>query len=359
MQHTALLTALLAALALPAGDGIRLSDEPALAGARRIACEVSYELSGGALEVEMDGTPIPTEYLPRIDFSMEDERRLVVVDAFDEDGWVRLYDEAAWSNGGVLELDSSGSVEAFPWTADGNTPLLGRKVRFDREAGGARAKAGATAFADDRAADAALLDGLQVDLGLGELLPERAVAVGDTWSIDGELLAGLFEPGGDLAWQLPPEAAAYLVRDVRSQAFAGALELELDAVADGVARCTVKGELVRTTIQAGDLSRVPVTDGTATETVMLTWSVEGAFDWSVAERRLVLLDLAGDLRQVTRTVRDADQPGPGYSSVMRVEGDRKLKVTCAALAVSEARLARREPPACYDARPVPDGTGRR
>ena len=210
---------------------------PEAGSARRTACTETVELAGDTLEVEMNGSPVPAQFLPKLDFSMADERSLAVIDVHDADGWVRAYDEVEWTNAGSMEMDGGGSVESFPWSSDARTPIEGRKVRFERGADAA------TGFADGRDGDAAALEGLRVELGLAELLPSESMAIGDTWTVEGDALDVLFEPGGDLAFELDPESASYLQREERSRAYTGSLTMRLASVEDGVARCEIEVEI--------------------------------------------------------------------------------------------------------------------
>jgi hypothetical protein len=312
----------LGALALLGREEVRLADTPGPGAARALAVEVETVQHGGELEVEMDGSPVPSEYLPQLDLDLTDRRGLELVDTYADaaEGWVRAFEVLTWTNAGTMAMSGEQGDQEWPWDAAGESPLEGRAVRF--------ADGAAVAFADGRDGDAALLAGLGADLGFGALLPDGPVELGAAWTVDGAELAGLFEPGGDLAWELPPEAAQHMLPDVRSREHAGELELVLERVEDGRAHCTVTGELVRTSVQAGDLTQVPVTEGTATDTVTATWEVAGHLVWHLAEERPVELALEGPFREATRTVRDEGQPGPTYESLFAIDGTRRLRAAC-------------------------------
>jgi hypothetical protein len=182
------------------------------------------------------------------------------------------------------------------------------------------------AFADGKDSAVGLPERIGAALDGRELLPEAAVAPGESWTIDGAGLGFLFEPGGDLAWELPPEAAAQLLPEIRSRSVAGELELTLIELADGRAPSSVAGRLVRTTVQPGDLSQVPYVDGTATDTVSETWELEGELVWSIDERQLLSLELEGEVASVTRTERDPGQPGMSYVGRFSASGSQSLSI---------------------------------
>jgi len=311
-------------------DEVTLVHAPRADTSRTTTIEVEQELAGGELSVVMGGQAVQAEYLPELDLVTQDRRKLSITETFlasGEEGpteWLRRYDEVSWSNAGSITISQMDSEDSSSWTSEAETPLVERTVRFSSDDGEAVARE----LADDAAE--VELDGLQVSLGLAELLPEAPVEVKDSWTVDGETLAVLLEPGGDFAWELDPEAQKHMLADIDERSHAGELRLVLLAVSkDGdarIARCSVEGELVRTTIQPGDLSMVPVTDGTATDTIEERWDASGELRWDLDEGCIVSLLLEGEFVSETHTVRDPDQPGGTYESTFTVEGSYSVRV---------------------------------
>lgn len=324
----ALLPLALSVLALPTRrEGVPLVFDPPARTSWSLELESELDVSGGELTVEMDGADVPAEYLPELVYAMRDRHSLSLSEAVvaTEDGraLVRRYDALAWENEGSMRMTMAGSEEeAWPWEGSFETPLEGRTVRFALE-GEPR-----PVLDDDASSELPFAaEELARDLGWNALLPQEAVAEGDEWEADGEELALLWEPGGTLGWVVPEEAAQYLDPSFDERRFAGSLTLrlvELDEAA-GRARATVAGELTRTTVRPGDLSRVPVVDGTATDTVEEVWEVEGTLEWDLGARRLASLALEGPWSSATTTERDPGQAGPTYRSTFSYEGTYALR----------------------------------
>ncbi len=328
MPHSLAATAA-ALLALAPSSEVELVHAPASGTARTLTVETELGLDGGELICAMDGEDVPSEYLPELLFEMSDVRGMSLTETFESGSWLRSYDEVRWENDGSMGMDYGGQVQRFPWSAVAETPIEGRVVRLAGEDDGSLRRE----FEDGGSDDDELLEGLRADLGLGVLLPGQAVAEGSSWSVDGAGLAVLFDPCGDLGWDLPPESASHLLPEILEREHGGELELTLREVDGTHAVCAVSGQLVRTTIQPGDLTSVPVAEGTATETVSETWEVEGELHWDLAADAVHSLDLHGDLRQEALTVKDPGQPGPDYESTFTVEGRYSLLIESVAVEV--------------------------
>ncbi len=320
MLRTALLAFAVPVL-LGSRAGVALVHSPAEGAERTLTVLLEGSLTGGELEVIMDGNPVPASFLPELDLEVHDERRYDLSERAQEDGWVRSYDRLSWTNHGSMGVSEEDGSGTYPWTAEGRSALTGRKLRFEPSGEGFDC-----AFADDEGGDAALLEGVGAVLDGRELLPRQAVDVGESWTVDGAELGFLFEPAGELAWEFPPEAAMHLLPEIRSRSVAGELALELTKLERDVAHCTIAGRLVRTTTQKGDLSQVQVVDGTATDTVSETWDVEGELLWSAKRSELVSLKLAGELASATRTERDPGQAGSTYVSLFHARGSQSLSI---------------------------------
>lgn len=287
------------------------------------------KLRGSDLTVEMDGEPVPAQFLPQLAIELAASERVEVLDTVvdaatttrrfvDLGGQVTVEVDMGGYMGAEDERDEDAAV----------SPLAGRTVRF-REAAGEEYSAefvepeGATAGPDDPK----LLAGLERSLDLAGLLPRAAVAEGATWTAPASALAGLFAPGGDLAWRwTDPESQ----RRADSEEFTGEVELALTALAevDGrqVARVRLAGQPGRTQVRATDLRDVPVTKGTATETRTATLAVTGELTFDVAGGHLVSADVAAELSEVHHTVKDPGQEGPAYESTLTFAGRHTFEV---------------------------------
>jgi len=312
------LTSIVCTLLNLSGTEVELVHAPRVGSSRSVVVEATTDLMGGELTCELNGEAVPAEYLPDLFLETTDVRRLELTETTEDGGWLRRYDAVSWENQGSFSMDYQGAETSYPWSSEAETALEGRAVRVIRADDGSLSPA----FADEGPDDPALLAGLRADLGLSALLPDGPVAEGDAWTVDGSELGALFDPCGDLQWELPPGMDELLLHEVRTRVHGGALELSLTEVgADGTrATCRVEGQLTRTTTRPGDLSRVPVADGTATDTVTETWDVEGELVWDLAADTMLVLDLDGELLRDTRTVRDPDQPGSTYESTFSVSG---------------------------------------
>jgi hypothetical protein len=321
------LTSIAGALLTLSVNEVELLRAPPPGVSRSMAIEAVIELEGGQLWCSMNGSEVPSEYLPELFLEMTDVRTLELMETFEGGAWLRRYDTVGWENDGSFSMDYTGSEMSYPWSSAIESPIEGRVVRLTPEADGSVARE----FADDGEDDADLLAGLQADLRLAALLPDGPVAEGAAWKADGSELGMLFDPCGDLAWDMDPEAAERLMPEIRTREHSGELGITLRELSEDGERayCRVEGVLTRTTEQPGDLSQVPVVDGTATDTVTETWELEGELVWDLAAHAVLSLELDGELQQDTLTARDPDQPGSTYESLFPLSGNYSLTITCA------------------------------
>ncbi len=302
---------------LAAAADLELAHRPEPGSGWSTTFVIQSSLDGGELEVRMNGEEIPSAYLPELHLSAEEERVLSVHDTLSEEQpgtWLRRYEEASWTNEGSMESGGPAS----DWASDAETEIEGCSFRIRSEEDGYDWEA-----QEDRGR---AFDGLQADLSLSALLPGKSVALGESWSVDGAELGLLFEPGGDLGWSLPEESVKYLLPEILERDCEGSLELTLLEEEDSLARCSVRGELVRTTVSPGDLSEVPIVDGEATDTTIETWELEGELVWDLAAGILSRLELGGELTSSTRTLRDDDGEGPEYEHTFSVRGTHRVEV---------------------------------
>ncbi len=323
-------TLLLALPCLAAGaDELTLTHAPAAGASQRVELEVVETTTGGDLTVFMNGSPVPPMYLPTLELEVRNVRKLDYTqtwEAFAPDGassWLRRYDVASWSNNGSMTMTQMGQSEVTPWEMEQEAALTGEIVQFWTS--DAETEPSARVLSDE---DIELPEDLMASLGLGHLVPNEAVETGHRWSVDGETLAQLWEPGGNLGWNLPAESAARLMPEYDERTLAGELELTLEAIESDddrqLAICRVEGELERTSIKPGDLSQVPVASGTATDTLRETLELEGTLRWNLATRQIASLELSGTLASATKTVKDEGQEGPAYYSVFSFDGEYEL-----------------------------------
>ena len=281
--------------------------------------EAQRDLDGGALSVLMDGAEVPEAYLPDLHLVESDHRVVSVVETVQEtsDGFamVRRYDDLTWTNEGSMSMDGMQGAQEFPWDASADTPLADATVLVVGD--------GDEPFSLEPVDETTpeLPEGLAPDLSARAFLPGEPMALEESWTVEGGQLVGLFDPSGDCAWELPEEAAAEMLPEIDTRKVEGSLTMVLETIEEDRATMRVSGELVRITTKEGDLSMVPVAEGTATDTIRETWEVNGTLVWNVAQNHLHELLLDGPLLSATRTEKDPGQPGGAYESLFEVEGN--------------------------------------
>jgi len=284
--------------------------------------------TGGSLTVEMDGRPVPAEFLPDLSIESTERRAVTLADRHTARGVIRSF-EALEATASVA-VDMGGYMgqgeTAFDATAD--SPLEARRVRFGAE-GAAFVDEDGGAL-DATASDKALLQGLAPGADLAAWWPGRAVAVGEAWQGPADALLELSAPSGDLGWRW---TSAEVERRTDRRSLAGEVTLTLRALreVDGrpVAEVDVAGRLERTESAATDLRDVPVADGTATETRTATLALRGTLTLDVRGGHLTTAELSAEVEEVVATVKDPGQPGPEYRSTLTFRGTEAYTVTVA------------------------------
>lgn len=310
--------ALIALLAIPTVFDVP-SFAPEPGSALRKSFELETELTLVEMSATMGGQPVPQEYLPELEIETSSTRRLVVEDELVgvADGrptkLVRTYVEIAETLDVSVTLDGE---DAGSRAAKGESALEGARVAFEWDAD---AEDFVAAFADERDDDA-LLAGLDEDLDFRAFVPPAGWSKGP-WSIDAEAIEALFEPGGELSITgVEEEGGAFVERsfDARVEA-----TLAAPRETDGKRLLVIEleGEGTAVSDRPGDLSFVPVVQGTATETRTLRFALEGWIAWDAAAGRAhaVELTLAAQVEQVI--AKDPGQSGPEFDTTTSLSGD--------------------------------------
>ena len=294
---------------------------------RSISCE--SRLSGGNLEVWMNGQPVPSGFLPQLDLEFTDTIEVECVDRCLEPGKGRpralLRTIARATHTGNGSMAASDGVEGQTWEYEAESPLVGEHLHFrwseDDERPQVELVEGQSLEPTSEEVPRELLE----DLDLRGLLPEGPVEVGADWEAPASALAGLLWPCGDLDFEFT-EAEARYQPVVEERELDGTVELTLRAVEDGLARIALGGELIQTLISEGDLSEVPVASGEATDTEISTIALEGELVWSIESGLAESLNLTGAIDSELWTRKDEGQEGPPYESRMTFSGSLQIEL---------------------------------
>lgn len=317
---------LLAALAL----ALSTTDQE-LAFAPRAGARLEREFSARSemqmqgMDCELNGTPVPAEYLPDLRMHVTDTGRVRVVDEFVELGpgrpavLRRTFAELGSQSHFQLDIDKYGVHvdEEHP----GRSALEGKTVVFRWRDGEYE-----RTFADGDG-PAELLGALEEDMDLRALLPGRAVAPGDEWTFGAKELPLLGQPGGDLAIE---QEGADPEDEERDRGMREGLEGEWKARFVGtreeegakIAVIEVRGNLRSRHERQTVLRDVPVASGDATETNSMTLEARGEVRWDLGRGTVSAMKVEADLTLESRTerIRPADDTGPAYVQVMKFAG---------------------------------------
>ncbi|TDJ65863.1 MAG: hypothetical protein E2O39_17405 [Planctomycetota bacterium] len=319
-------TLLAAALPLAAGpDPVAIRFAPAEGTTWTKTFESSMELEFEAMSVVMDGNEVPTEYLPIFDIQSQDVERLVFTDHYVAVGEGRArvlrrrFDTIEVERD--LTFEMSGMAEASSTShGSGTSGLEDRTVVFTWDDDDAEYEVRWTGGDGDDA----LLLGLVADVDLRALLPDEAVAIGDSWEVSWDGHGLLLEPGGDLHVELEGENLEAFEHPEDGETMDGSAFLRLVAVeAEEGARIAVIEIEGRFTVSAegpGDLDDVPVADGDATVATTLAVEFEGELRWDLAAGMLRSLEVTGETELTVVTTKDPGQPGPEFESTMWMTG---------------------------------------
>ena len=106
----------------------------------------------------------------------------------------------------------------------------------------------------------------------------------------------------------------------------GSLAATLARVADGVARIELKGSLEAEEESKGDLSDVPVAEGTTTVRTRTSYAIEGSLLWDLRRGHLAGAEIGAELEVLIDTQKDPGQDGPDFASLMTLAGTWRLQV---------------------------------
>lgn len=285
-----------------------------------------YARQSEEFSVTMAGNPVPEQFLPELLFESELEMNCVVRDRYEAPSagetpvFTREYDQLFGLGNWSFEMPPQ-SAEGGNW--EHRSDLEGKSVKFEWDEGSGLY----SRTIQSQREQPEELQKLSVAMNLEEFLPEEAVALGDTWVIDGAVVSALLRPGGELGLHLDAdddEAPFQLVEA------SGELTVRLSKVAKlkgvQVAVLLIEGSYVLEEKRPTTLERVPVADGTATEFATTNLELEGELIWDLEAGLPLLLELESSLDEVVETIRDPGQGGSDYSSEMTFGGEVEIRV---------------------------------
>jgi len=174
-------------------------------------------------------------------------------------------------------------------------------------------------FPEDDDSDVELLDDLIEDTDLRGFLPESAVAVGDTWSIDANYLINLMGPGGNLKLvpdeaDMPDGAGPSPGSDLSFSEMLGEIEGDVDceykglrevdgnkfaaiAISVDVTSANDLTEMIKEKMDAIDMSEQGVEMDFQSADVELAIEGEGTLLWDLEAGHFASFDLSADMSQ--------------------------------------------------------------
>ena len=182
------------------------------------------------------------------------------------------------------------------------------------------------------AASEDLLVGLVEETDMRSWLPPEGIAVGSSWTIPAASLDAWLSPGGELSIVRTGEGAEYWRDERRSRELQGEIELTLTAIdgeqAERRAHIAIGGEVREVIVREGDLSRVPVAKGSATEVDTSTLRLDGELVWDVGAGMPYEASLAAKVERDAVTTKDEGEPAYEHSLLFR--GNLKIEMECRA-----------------------------
>ena len=286
----------------------------------------SLELDSGELSSTMNGQEIPPQFLPDVAVHIELEAQLVVRDeylAVAEGRPTHLRREYETVSGhGMWESEvPPAPTESADWEV--SCELEGETVEFRWN----EKREEYTREQLDAVKPSELLEALDAELDLLAFLPEDEVEVGDRWEVELAAVTALLHPGGELGLTEDPDEEDASFEDVSLE---GELKAHLVEIReeDGkhLAVITLEGEYVEEQKRPTNLEHIPVVDGTAHEHRTSRLALEGELLWDLDAGHATSLELTASVDSTSETIRDADQPGPSFTSTLSFVGERKISV---------------------------------
>ncbi|MBI5364823.1 MAG: hypothetical protein HZA53_16725 [Planctomycetes bacterium] len=271
--------------------------------------DMHMQLEKRSMTMSIGGHELPAEMTDDAVMDMDKKRHVVVVDEYEKLGdgkplaLVRHF--TALSDVDVQKTQMVGMPEPKEEKKEKESKLLDKQVRFHWNAEKARFD---KEWVGDEA-DAELLEKLKEDMDLRGILPEKAVAEGDTWKIDLKEFGDLLGPGGNLG----------LSEKEDDNQFEDNLE--------GEATCTYKGvkevdgrKLARiaTVCKATSSMKEEKEDGPKID-MHFKLELEGEFLWDVEAHHLASYSIEGTVTADMDMSMDLDIQGQQHALEMHVE----------------------------------------
>ena len=286
-----------------------------------------FEMEMKGMECELNGSPVPAEYLPAIEMHVTETERVRVQDEFVELAagrprvLRRTYAELGSQSRFQLDIEQHGVHvdEEQP----GASALEGETVVFRWNEGDGEYE---RTF-EDGDGPAGLLAELEEDMDLRAILPGRAVGPGDEWELDAKALPMLALPGGDLAIEregADPEDEERNRGLAENLSGTWTLRFEGTREEEGarLAVVAITGRLSSRHERQTVLRNVPVATGDATETNEMTIEAAGEILWDLAHGTASSMKVAADIAIEGRTerIRPEGDTGPSYVQTVEFTG---------------------------------------
>ena len=311
-------------LAAPSLAPTELAYSPEEGSVWEKSLEVKTEMTFDDLAVVMDGRDVDKSFLPVIDMEMLDTLRVRLTDEVRSVGegrpqlLHRTYEEL--SREGEHSMEIPGMMPAQTSEVSGSSPLEGRTIAFAYdEDGDVECRA-----VDDESGELSFSD-LEDDFDFLAWLPDSDVEQGDSWDVPIDVLGEWLDGGDAFGIELEGDGVEEFTQGEGAERdLDGELTLRLAALRedDGaqLAHIEIRAEFTTETSYAGDLSNVPVADGTATVTDTTEYEMEGELVWDLAAGVARSFETSSDFLLESVTVKDPGQDGPEYESTATLSG---------------------------------------
>lgn len=284
----------------------------------------SVQMESEELTSTTNGQEVPAQYLPDLQIVIESSLEVQVRDTYQkvEDGkplsFRRHY--ATLIGEGDFEMSMPPAPEQFK-DFESEHSLQDEQVQFNWNA---ETESYDLELIDKEQTDEDL-DVLEADMDLLGFLPKESVSAGDSWDIDTAAMSKLFQPGGDLKLDSMDDGG----EDYENIATTSKLRATLKRVqhVDGMQQAVIEieGDYTDKSQRATTLEDIPITDGTAMETMTTNFQIEGELVWNLSAGHAHALELSSTFDLVTDTVRDPDQPGVSFTARVTFSGEQNFE----------------------------------